>query len=68
MSEVVKPKWGEIYVHYQNKKEYKPIYPCKLQQQDGTWVDGVVYHGHGNATLWFVRTLDEFNEKFKIKS
>lgn len=52
-----------IFTHYKNKKQYKITDSCKIQE-DGIWVDAVIYHAISNPKLLFVRTEKEFEEKF----
>lgn len=54
---------NKIFTHYKNKQQYKITDSCKIQE-DGIWVDAVIYHAISNPKLLFVRKLDEFNEKF----
>jgi hypothetical protein len=57
-------KWGYIYI--KNDINYKPIYPCKLQNKEGKLVEGVIYHVQWKAESWYARPLIEFEELFTL--
>ncbi|OQR40540.1 DUF1653 domain-containing protein [Aliarcobacter cryaerophilus] len=56
---------NKTYIHYKNKKSYITINFCKIQEND-TWVKAVIYKPDDCDEL-FVRTYEEFQEKFLLK-
>ena len=53
-----------IYKHYKNNHSYEVIDFCKIQEND-LWVKAVIYKPTDCDEL-FVRSLNEFQEKFTI--
>ena len=56
---------NKTYIHYKNKKSYITINFCKIQEND-VWVKAVIYKPDDCDEL-FVRTYEEFQEKFLLK-
>lgn len=60
-----------IYIHYNNGVQYQIIDFCKIQQND-EWVDAYIYeqypHIAGVHNMKFVRSVTEFNAKFKANT
>lgn len=56
---------NKTYIHYKNKKAYKVIDFCKIQEND-IWVKAIIYLPEDSKEL-FVRSLEEFQEKFSLK-
>jgi hypothetical protein len=56
------------YQHYKNKKTYILVDKCMIQEKD-KWVPAVRYREFNGAQcdLFFVRSEQEFNKKFKRK-
>lgn len=54
---------NQVYKHYKNEQSYKVIDFCKIQEND-IWVEAVLYKPIESNKL-FVRSLNEFKEKFK---
>lgn len=52
-----------IYIHYGNGKEYLIDSYCKIQV-DNVWVDAVIYAQRFIYDQKYVRTLEEFKQKF----
>lgn len=57
-------KLNQEYTHYKNKQSYITIDFCKIQEND-LWVKAVIYKPKDEDGL-FVRTINEFQEKFKL--
>lgn len=53
-----------IFQHYKNGKKYLIENFCKIQEND-VWVEAVIYHHIDNDEFLYVRSLKEFEEKFK---
>jgi len=57
----------KVYQHYNNKKYYKIVDWCKIQEE-GKWVDAYIYKENtpsfGEYRQKFVRTITEFHQKF----
>lgn len=53
-----------VYVHYKNHKAYEKVPGEHLIQIDDEWVPAVVYQVVDEPKLRFVRSLEEFSEKF----
>lgn len=51
------------YKHYRNGRIYIMIDFCRIQE-NGVWVDGVIYCHEMNHKDLFVRSLEEFKIKF----
>jgi len=62
LSSYTKPK---LYKHYRNGKKYIITGKCMVQESL-QWVDAVIYRWEGGEQL-FVRSLEEFIEKFKLE-
>lgn len=54
---------NNIYTHYKNKKKYKIIDICKIQEND-IWTDAIIYIQINNPNEKYVRKIIEFNRKF----
>ena len=54
----------EIYQHYKNKNFYVIEEECKIQE-NGVWVEAVLYREYGHTTI-YCRNKKEFFEKFKL--
>jgi len=53
------------YIHYKNKKTYMPEFLCTIQI-DNEWVAAVGYiEMYVETHHPYIRTIDEFNQKFK---
>lgn len=52
------------YIHYKNKETYIVQGFCKIQEND-KWVEAVIYKPADCEEL-FVRSLEEFKEKFSL--
>ena len=57
--------FNEKYIHYKNGLTYIPIDRCKIQEND-IWVEAIIYKTASQEL--FVRSEDEFKEKFIKKS
>jgi hypothetical protein len=58
---------NKLYTHYKNQEKYLTINFCKIQEND-SWVDAIIYKPYkhpDNCEELFVRTVKEFEEKFK---
>ncbi len=53
------------YIHYKNKESYTTINFCKIQENN-LWVKAIIYKPNDCEKL-FVRTYQEFQEKFSKK-
>lgn len=61
-------KLNQTYTHYKNQQQYLTINFCKIQEND-IWVEAIIYKPLNHADKCedlFVRTIKEFEEKFKI--
>ncbi len=56
---------NKTYTHYKNKKSYTPINFCKIQEND-IWTKAIIYKPNDQEEL-FVRTCEEFEEKFLLE-
>lgn len=56
----------KTYIHYKNKESYIVKEFCKIQEND-IWVKAVIYKPADCEEL-FVRSLEEFEEKFQLKN
>ena len=56
---------NKTYIHYKNKKSYITLNFCKIQEND-VWVKAVIYKPEDCDEL-FVRSYEEFKEKFLLK-
>lgn len=54
-----------IYQHYKNHKSYIIVDKCMIQENE-IWVLGIRYKEF-NGDIFFVRSEQEFNKKFKRK-
>ena len=54
---------NKTYIHYKNKQAYLVKDFCNIQEND-IWVKAVIYKPDDCEEL-FVRSLKEFEEKFK---
>ena len=54
-----------LYQHYKNNKTYILVDKCKIQEND-KWISAVRYKEF-NGDIFFVRSEQEFNKKFKRK-
>lgn len=59
---------NNIYIHYKNGKAYKVIEDENLYiQENGKWKNAVMYELYAsNSNQRFIRTIEEFKQKFKI--
>lgn len=57
---------NKTYIHYKNKQSYIVVDFCKIQEND-IWTKAVLYKPADCEEL-FVRTLQEFEEKFSLKT
>ena len=58
---------NKLYTHYKNQEKYLTINFCKIQEND-SWVEAIIYKPYkhsDNCEELFVRTVKEFEEKFK---
>jgi hypothetical protein len=53
------------YRHYKNGNNYHIVNMCLIQNNNGDWVDAVLYKELG-GNLLFCREEKEFKEKFKL--
>jgi hypothetical protein len=58
-----KPKIGEIFKHYKNKKEYIVVDNCKMQIND-KWEYAILYKENNENKQLYVRERKEFIKKF----
>lgn len=54
----------KLYKHYKNGKLYEIVDYC-LIQEDNKWAEAVIYRRHSFEPK-FCRSLEEFEEKFKL--
>lgn len=55
----------KVYIHYKNRESYMVKDFCKIQEND-IWIKAVIYKPV-DCDEFFVRSLKEFEEKFKLK-
>ena len=55
-----------IYTHYKNNKDYIIIDYCSIQEND-VWVTAILYK-EVDGNILFVRSEQEWEERFKLKS
>lgn len=53
-----------IYVHYKNHKPYQKCSQGTMIQINDEWVPAVLYYSMEEPDKYFVRSLEEFEEKF----
>ncbi|AHK11884.1 hypothetical protein CHOED_024 [Vibrio phage CHOED] len=53
-----------IHVHYHNHKAYCKCNQEVMIQENGIWVPAVLYYSQEEPNKYFVRSQDEFGEKF----
>ena len=55
-----------IYTHYRNGNQYEVVNYCRIQEND-EWVTAILYK-HVDGNILFVRSEENFEKCFKLKS
>lgn len=57
---------GGIWQHKTTRHAYRLLDVCKIKQQDGSWIDGVIYTPELTMKTTYIREVEDFAETFEL--